>query len=143
MRALLDVNVLIALLDDAHVHHRRARDWLGAHIGAGWASCAITQLGCLRIMANARYPSPRPTATIAQRLAAAAGTPHHEFWAAGVDPLGSAAIDWSLLLSPRHTTDVYLLALAVAQGGRLVTFDAHVPQRAVRGAEPEHYVTLE
>jgi toxin-antitoxin system PIN domain toxin len=143
LRALLDVNVLIALLDDAHVHHRRARDWLGEHIGGGWASCAITQLGCLRIMSNAKYPSPRPAAAVAQRLAAAARTPHHEFWAARVDPLGSTDIDWSLLLSPRHTTDVYLLALAVAHGGRLVTFDAHVPWRAVRGAEPGHYVSLE
>lgn len=48
-----------------------------------------------------------------------------------------------MLLSPRHTTDVYLLALAVAQGGRLVTFDGHVPWHAVRGAEPRHYVTLD
>jgi predicted nucleic acid-binding protein len=27
MRALLDVNVLLALLDQAHVHHVRARKW--------------------------------------------------------------------------------------------------------------------
>jgi predicted nucleic acid-binding protein len=33
MRALLDVNVLIALLDEAHVHHASARAWLAANIG--------------------------------------------------------------------------------------------------------------
>ena len=32
MRALLDVNVLIALLDSDHVHHARARDWLRTHV---------------------------------------------------------------------------------------------------------------
>jgi uncharacterized protein len=42
-RALLDVNVLIALLDSDHVDHGRARDWLDEEIAAGWASCAITE----------------------------------------------------------------------------------------------------
>lgn len=57
MRALLDVNVLIALFDAAHVHHRIARDWLHEHIAAGWASCPLTQNGCIRIMTQANYPA--------------------------------------------------------------------------------------
>jgi len=32
MRALLDVNVLIALLDTDHLHHGAARDWLSSNI---------------------------------------------------------------------------------------------------------------
>jgi uncharacterized protein len=32
MRALLDVNVLIALLDAAHVDHGNARAWLKANL---------------------------------------------------------------------------------------------------------------
>jgi hypothetical protein len=51
MRALLDVNVLIALLDAGHMHHARATHWLGQEIENGWASCPLTQNGCLRIMA--------------------------------------------------------------------------------------------
>ena len=39
-------------------------------------------------------------------------------------------------------TDVYLLALAVAQGGRLVTFDRGISPDAVAGAQPKHLVTL-
>ena len=50
MRALLDVNVLIALLDEAHVGHDRATEWLRKDIEHGWASCPITQNGCIRIM---------------------------------------------------------------------------------------------
>jgi predicted nucleic acid-binding protein len=41
MRALLDVNVLIALLDGAHVHHVAATGWLHANVANGWASCPL------------------------------------------------------------------------------------------------------
>jgi len=51
MRALLDVNVLIALLDAAHVHHRQAVQWLESEAGHGWASCPLTRNGCIRVMA--------------------------------------------------------------------------------------------
>ncbi len=50
MRALLDVNVLIALLDAGHVHHATASVWLYANVEKGWASCPLTQNGCLRIL---------------------------------------------------------------------------------------------
>ena len=59
MRALLDVNVLIALLDQAHPHHETALSWLKANIKHGWASCPITQNGCIRIMSQASYPGAR------------------------------------------------------------------------------------
>ena len=39
-RALLYVNVLLALLDADHVDHPRARRWLETEIDDGWASCA-------------------------------------------------------------------------------------------------------
>jgi predicted nucleic acid-binding protein len=55
MRALLDVNVLIALLDAGHVHHDAASSWLAAHIDQGWASCPLTQNGCLRILSADAY----------------------------------------------------------------------------------------
>lgn len=35
MRALLDVNLLIALLDGGHAMHRRAIDWMGREAAAG------------------------------------------------------------------------------------------------------------
>ena len=73
MRALLGVNVLIALLDAGHVHHAAAGAWLHAHIGQGWASCPITQNGCLRIMSSSAYPRPQPTAVVAQRLGGGGG----------------------------------------------------------------------
>ena len=79
-RALLDVNVLLALLDADHVDHLRARWWLEAEIDDGWASCAITQNGFVRIVSQPRYPSPISPAQALDLLGHACATPHHEFW---------------------------------------------------------------
>lgn len=138
MRALLDVNVLIALLDSDHVHHRSATRWLGANLEHGWASCPITQNGCVRILSQPKYPNPLPAAQVAERLAEAISTQHHEFWPDSVSLLDNAAIKRSMLLNPRHVTDVYLLSLAVVRQGRFITFDRSVPLAAVVGARPVH-----
>lgn len=142
MRALLDVNVLIALLDGDHLHHVRARDWLKQHIAAGWASCPLTQNGCIRIMSQPGYPNPLPPAAIAARLAEATNTPHHAFWADTVSLLDADRVAWNAVLGSRQVTDVYLLALAVAQGGTLVTLDRAVALKAVAGARPRHLAVI-
>jgi predicted nucleic acid-binding protein len=51
-------------------------------------------------------------------------------------------VDTSRVHGPRQLTDVYLLALAVAHKGRLVTFDAAIPLEAVGGAQRKHLVVL-
>ncbi len=142
MRALLDVNVLIALLDADHIDHWRARDWLGAEIGHGWASCAITQNGAVRILSQPQYPSPVPVAEAADRLHRATASSHHEFWSSEVSFLDRGLVDRSRVHGPRQVTDVYLLALAVHQGGRFVTFDGRISLEAVPGAEPRHLLVL-
>jgi predicted nucleic acid-binding protein len=54
---LLDVNVLIVLLDPAHVQHEPAHEWF-ARVGyRSLATCAITQNGLLRIIGHPRYPN--------------------------------------------------------------------------------------
>lgn len=62
MRALLDVNVLIALLDADHSLHERATQWWMRHARNGWASCPITQNGCIRIMSHPGYANARSCA---------------------------------------------------------------------------------
>ena len=142
MRSLLDVNVLIALLDADHLRHADARSWLLANGGAGWASCALTQNGCLRIMASPAYPNALPVAAVAARLHRAAEHPAHEFWPCDVSLLDARRVAQAHLLGPRQLTDIYLLALAVHRGGRLVTMDARISTVAVVGARPEHLVVL-
>lgn len=142
MRALLDVNVLIALLDAAHVHHAVARDWLGDNIAAGWASCPITQNGCIRILSQPAYPGAESPAAVAARLAEAAATPWHEFWPDDLSLLDQKILDWRRVLASRQLTDTYLLALAVGHDGCFVTFDRSIPLDAVPGAQPRHLVCL-
>ena len=142
MRALLDVNVLIALLDAAHVHHAVARDWLEDNIAGGWASCPITQNGCIRILSQPAYPGAESPAAVAARLAEAAATPWHEFWPDDLSLLDRKILDWRRVLASRQLTDTYLLALAAGHDGCFVTFDRSIPLDAVPGAEPRHLVCL-
>ena len=137
-RALLDVNVLIALLDADHLHHHRASQWLADHITAGWASCAITQNGCVRIMSQPGYPNPLPTAQVAARLGGATQTLHHQFIESNPSLLDAELFDTTQLLGHRQVTDAWLLGLAVLHGLRFVSFDAGVPLRVVRGATATH-----
>jgi toxin-antitoxin system PIN domain toxin len=146
MRALLDVNVLIALLDAGHVHHGAATRWLGEHLStgaaAGWASCPLTQNGCLRILSNRAYPRPQPVAAVAARLAEATATPHHAFWPDDLSVLEPARFTHDRWLDSRQITDAYLLALAVHRGGVFVTLDRGIDISLVTGATPQHLVTI-
>ncbi len=142
MRSLLDVNVLIALLDADHIHHKAATDWLGRNIADGWASCPLTQNGCVRIMSQPGYPNPIPTAQVAERLAEAAATAFHTFWPDDVNMLVPEKIDWSRILASRQVTDAYLLALAVKHHGRLVTFDQAISPTVVPKAKPINLVSI-
>jgi hypothetical protein len=140
--ALLDINVLLALLNVDHVDHSRARRWLESEIGSGWASCAITENGFVRIISQPRYPSPVPVGQAVHRLASATGMSSHEFWHCSESLVGEHVIRRDRLLGPRQVTDAYLLALAVEKGGRFATFDHSVPLTAVRRAAPEHLAIL-
>lgn len=142
MRALLDVNVLIALLDANHSLHSRATGWFADHARSGWASCPITQNGCVRVMSSPAYPQSLPVRAMIERLAEATAGELHEFWPDDVSLLDGRVADATRIHGPRQLTDVYLLALAVRHGGRFVTFDAAVGIDAVKRAEKKHLVIL-
>ncbi|MEP6619139.1 MAG: TA system VapC family ribonuclease toxin [bacterium] len=142
MRSLLDVNVLIALLDSDHASHHGALAWFGDHANEGWASCPITQNGCVRIMSHPGYPNARSVNEIVRRLRAATGDRTHEFWPDDLSVLDESVIEATRIHGPRQLTDIYLLALAARNGGRLVTFDASIASSAVKGATAAHLLHL-
>lgn len=142
MRSLFDVNVLIALLDSDHVGHAVATAWFASQLEHGWASSPITENGTARIMASASYPNPVPVAAILQRLAMAKATEHHRFWPDDVSLTDTEIFTRAELLGPKQITDRYLLALAVRNNGRFVTFDQAIRPTAVVGATAEHLVQL-
>lgn len=141
-RSLIDINVLLALLDADHVDHRRAHTWLDDAIDDGWASCALTQNGFVRIISQPRYPSPVAPSQAMDLLQDACDSAHHQFWPCDLSVLDAAIVDRSRVHGPRQLTDVYLLALAVAHEGRFVTFDRAVPLSAVPGAAADHLVVI-
>jgi uncharacterized protein len=134
MRSLLDVNVLIALLDPHHVRHGDAHAWFQEHAGAGWATCPLTENGVVRVLGHQRYPgSAGSIETIANLLSILTESPHHAFWADDITILDDRRLIRSRLGSSSRLTDAYLLALAVKNAGRLVTFDRRLSTEAVVG----------
>jgi hypothetical protein len=142
MRALLDVNVLIALLDADHSLHARATEWFASHARAGWASCPITQNGCVRIMSHPGYPNALPVRSVVERLAEATASELHEFWPDDISLLDQALIDSARIHGPRQLTDIYLFALALRHRGRFATFDKSISAEAIKGAQKKNTVTL-
>jgi hypothetical protein len=134
MTFLLDVNVLVALIDPAHVQHDAAHDWFAKHGKKAWASCPLTQNGVMRIVGHVRYPSsPGTPAAAAQIMLGLCALPGHVFWPDDISLLDTKKLDASRILSSAQVTDSYLLALACAHGGKLATFDRRLVTDAVRG----------
>ncbi|MSQ51261.1 MAG: PIN domain-containing protein [Betaproteobacteria bacterium] len=127
MAALVDVNVLVALMHARHVHSAAAVRWLaGLNDRGAIAICRVSQMGVLRILTN-------PSAMKDEVMSAA------DFWV-GWDKLiiderftlvGEPAglqDAWRTLAAavPKGKsaeTDCYLAAFAIAGGHSLISFD--------------------
>jgi toxin-antitoxin system PIN domain toxin len=141
VRALLDVNMLLALFDAQHIHHARAFGWWSDNRQRGWASCPLTQNGFVRVISGPRYRHPRSIADALAMLHGQVEQPGHEFWSDDLS-IVERMFDRRYLLGPKQITDAYLFALAIKNGGRLATLDQGVPLRVLRGAETKHLVVI-
>ena len=141
--SLLDVNVLVALFDPDHVHHELAHDWFAGHGRHAWATCPITENGFLRVLTNPAYGATvGRVSDLAERFSRFRASEGHVFWEDSLSLLDAGTFDWTAGIGHRQLTDIYLLALARARGGRLVTFDRSIPLRAVQGATSRHLVVV-
>lgn len=126
--ALLDVNALVALTWDSHVHHGRMRAWFAANGPSGWATCPISESGFVRVSANPKVlPSPIGVAAARAVLAALRNAGAHRFFA---DDVSLTDSDVPAVAGYRQVTDAHLLTLARRRGVRLVTFDAGLSRLA-------------
>jgi toxin-antitoxin system PIN domain toxin len=133
---LLDVNVLIALIDPAHVGHDAAHRWFSEEGRHAWSTCPLTENGVIRIVGHPKYPNtPGSPAVVAQIVAQMRTLPGHAFWPDDISLLEADHITHTKLLTSAQVTDSYLLALAVAHGGRLATFDRRLSVQAVTGGK--------
>ena len=139
MVALLDVSVLVALFDPGHIHHEIAHDWLVDHRKQGWATCAITENGLVRILTSPTFTNPphRP-ADIVPMLAKLRAASDHRYWPCAISLCDESVFDPAYIRGNKQVTDVYLLGLAVSAGGALATFDRSIHLAAVKGATRDH-----
>ena len=139
MVALLDVSVLVALFDPGHVHHEIAHDWFADQKKDGWATCAITENGLVRILTSPTFTNPpHRAATIVPMLANLRGSGGHVYWPGTISLCDDTIFDPAYIRGHKQVTDVYLLGLAVSARGTLATFDRSIHLSAVRGATRDH-----
>lgn len=120
--ALLDVNALVALAWDSHVHHAAMRSWFGANAGGGWATCSVVEAGFVRVSSNPKaLPASIPVEAAQGVLAALRGAGGHRFLS---DDVSICDADVPRIVGHRQVTDALLLTLARRNAMRLVTFDA-------------------
>lgn len=141
-RALLDVNVLIALFDAGHVYHEAAHDWFADNRRTGWATCPLTENGFLRVLTHPHTGSVEGRTAVLSSLRTFCGSGHHEFWPDAVSLCDATLFNPDVTLTHRQLTDVYLLGLAMRMGGRLATFDGGIPWKAVRGATRDRLAVI-
>lgn len=121
---LLDLNVLIALIDDEHQHFQAAQSWFASLAGEKWGTCPLTEAGLIRYVMNpaTEFPKSGFEAAVKALMKLAEGR-GHRFW-----PILD---DWATLTAPfaarifghQQVTDSYLLGLAIKENGVLVSFD--------------------
>jgi len=114
--ALLDANVLIALVVTDHVHHDAAAEWLAA-FDADFATCPITQRSLVRFLVRAGQSA----AAARDIVSAIEKANRHEFWP---DSVSFADVAVGGVIGHRQVTDAYLAQLARFRKGQLATLDS-------------------
>ena len=139
-RHLLDVNVLVALFDPGHVHHRVVARWFSSP-GLQWGLCAFSEAGFLRVSTNVAAGN-RTLEQATDVLKSFSNDPCYRFW-----PIKAG---WSSLVEPfqdrvyghQQVTDAFLLGLAIKEDGVLVTMDKAI--RHLAGTKfSKHLLVLE
>jgi toxin-antitoxin system PIN domain toxin len=121
---LADVNVLVALIWERHIHHAAARRWYAAVAELGWASCSATQTGFVRVSANpaavGEVVSVREAVAL---LAALVAQPSHHLLADDRGFVDNPLVPHDRLVGHRQVTDAHLIGLARSHGAVVATFD--------------------
>jgi toxin-antitoxin system PIN domain toxin len=141
MRYLLDVNVLIALCDELHAHHRDAHRWFTSEGNQSWATCPLTENAFIRITSKPSYP--RSTGSVTEQLKVLrelCQIPGHQFWPDEVSLLRQEIWSNMDLTNPADLTDLYLIALAIKRGAKFATLEHTIPAHRIRGGKEALFI---
>lgn len=132
---LLDVNVLLALAWPDHEYHDRAGLWFDHHQAHGWATCAVTQAGFVRILSNRAFSpgalSPQEALVVLEKNLS---LPGHSFWKETITLAEAIKKCRAKITGHRQVTDAYLAGLAVHHRGKLATLDKGIKAWVAAGA---------
>ncbi len=121
--ALLDVNALVALAWDTHVHHEAMSAWFDVRTGP-WATCPVSEAGFVRISSNSKAIVGALGVEAARGVLRDLRTVgEHRFL---VNDVSMTDADAPRIVGHRQVTDALLLTVARRAGVRLVTFDAAI-----------------
>lgn len=121
---LLDVNALVALGFANHEFHSRVASWVRAQDFPPLATCAITELGFVRVLAQA--PAYGVSVAQARTLLVRMKQAKQPAFTFIVDDQDISLLP-AWVKTPSQTTDGHLAALAAGAGGRLATLDRRIP----------------
>lgn len=124
---LLDVNVLLALAWPNHQFHSAARERL-QDSDELWMTCALTQLGFIRLSSNPSIVGvAKKPAEAASLLALLVEDSRHAYLGSLPAPAEEATRRiFGGLLGHQQTTDAYLIWFAEDSGTTLLTFDTRL-----------------
>lgn len=123
---LLDVNVLVALSWDQHVHHNLAHERF-AELD-DWFTTPATEAGLLRVLLTEAAVGRRVSGAEAlSQLRAMRAVPGWAFLPDDAS-LADSELDARVLMGRRQVTDLQLVNLAAAHGTQLATFDAGIAE---------------
>ena len=133
MTYLLDVNILIALLDSNHIHHRKTLNWFNKNENLSWATCPITENGLVRIVSHKSYREPNllPSLIIGL-LEKLKNYGKHQFWNDDISITDKTLFKHQNIIHTNQITDTYLLGLAKFYKGKLATLDRKISVTGVK-----------
>lgn len=123
MKALLDVSVLLALAWEPHQFHPMAREWMQENRSLGWATCAITQIGFIRISCQTSIFGEQAKTPDQARLLLSHYTAEKDHTFFSEFPPPTECAEFSKIMGPNKVTDAYLVSVAHFNQARFVTFD--------------------
>jgi uncharacterized protein len=139
---LLDVNVLVTLHLPASADFKRVDVWFGKLGPSGFATCAITQAGFVRVLTQQSLYTPDPIRLSEARFSLNTflqNTGHH-FWPTDIGYLEATSPFEGRAYGHKQVTDGYLLGLAIRHQGTLATMDRKILHLA--GQEYAKHVEL-
>ena len=135
---LLDVNVLLALSLEHHIHHHLAHDRFAEL--ESWSTCPVTESGLLRLLMTEQVVGRKVTGS--EALAQLDALRRVQGWTFLVESvsLAESHIDTRVLMGRRQVTELHLVELAASHGVSLATFDASLKTALV--PDDQHLVTV-